>query len=64
MEMSFWTKTSLLPRVQQFVRRTDGRFKGNPIDIGERALTVLTFTDCNNANRFSLLLRIAEQPYF
>lgn len=64
MEMSFYTPVTNLVRMQNLVKRYDGRFKCNPLPIGERAKVDLSFEDAHNANRFSLLLHITEQKFF
>jgi hypothetical protein len=64
METSFWVQTNLLPRVQQLVKNYDGRFKGNPINVGTSSLTTLTFDDCSNSRMFCVMLQIVKQPYF
>lgn len=63
--LTFYAKNSNLVRIQNLVKKFDGRFVRNPFDMfkGMSQLEI-SFEDSHKCNEFSNRLYITEQPFF
>lgn len=63
--VTFYTKNNNLVRIQNLVKKYDGRFVHNPLDMytGESQLKI-SFEDSHNCNNFMTRQYITKQSYF
>ncbi len=64
MVTTFWHSVKQLRRVQDLVKRYDGRFVHNPLVMRDTALVEISFDDIHNGNMFSLMRHILQQKFF
>ncbi len=61
--VTFYAPTKFARKVQDLVKKYDGRFKGNPYLGLERTWFEVSFEDSDNYNKFGRRVDIFNQPW-
>jgi len=63
--VTFYAPTNIGRRIQDNVKRFDGRFVGNPFEMfNGQSQYAISFEDGDNYRKFSACTEIVQQPWF